>query len=85
MGLFKLEQDVRDVMETMFRNHLTQCGYNPAVASIPPMTVSFNVEYLGHCEFCHLILWTYCVDIVSFTIEYFGYSEFCYVQKLSYI
>ncbi|KAI5716491.1 hypothetical protein M8J76_007450 [Diaphorina citri] len=43
MAVYKLEQDVRDVLELTFQTHLKTCGYNPSAADIPPMIVSTSV------------------------------------------
>uniref|UniRef100_A0A8D9AKF6 Uncharacterized protein n=1 Tax=Cacopsylla melanoneura TaxID=428564 RepID=A0A8D9AKF6_9HEMI len=46
MTVFKMEQDIRDVLELTLKDHLSLCGYYAAVADSPPMMIKKD-EFLG--------------------------------------
>ncbi|KAI5694735.1 hypothetical protein M8J75_004286 [Diaphorina citri] len=75
MAVYKLEQDVRDVLELTFQTHLKTCGYNPSAADIPPMIIykSFfnkNVVYKPITYLAPLILMTISLCLEKMTGAY---------------
>ncbi|NP_001316110.1 uncharacterized LOC103512920 [Diaphorina citri] len=79
MAVYKLEQDVRDVLELTFQTHLKTCGYNPSAADIPPMIIykSFfnkNVvykpyDYTTHVAMACMCGITYLAPLILMTIS----------------